>query len=299
MCFATKGIFAKFLYADGWNAASVLVTRSVLALPIISAWTLWRLKPGALRAAPRSALLGAAAAGAFCYYVGSSLDFYALTTLDVGVERVLLFAYPTMVVALYALLRRQLPPRHVLVALGVTYAGIVLVVSGFDLAVLTRNLGGSGLVLACAFTMAVYYLASDRWTGVLGAAVFTVCGSAAATACLVVDYGFRHGLSAAAWPGRDAGLVGALVIVATVVPMLAMAEGVRRLGAERAALVSTVGPPATMLLGAWLLDERLRAAQWIGALLILAGILILEGARTRAPLGTRQPAAGGADGVPR
>jgi drug/metabolite transporter (DMT)-like permease len=81
---------------------------------------------------------------------------------------------------------------------------------------------------------------------------------------------------ASAWNARDLWLLLALVTVATVMPMLAMAEGVRRLGAPRASVVATVGPPTTILLGGWLLDERLRTAQWVGVALIVAGILALE-----------------------
>jgi drug/metabolite transporter (DMT)-like permease len=55
-----------------------------------------------------------------------------------------------------------------------------------------------------------------------------------------------------------------------------MAEGVRRLGAPRASIVSTVGPPLTIFLGNWVLDERLSLPQWIGVLSIVAGILTLE-----------------------
>jgi drug/metabolite transporter (DMT)-like permease len=82
-----------------------------------------------------------------------------------------------------------------------------------------------------------------------------------------------------AWSGRDVALIAGIVVFATIVPMLAMAEGVRRLGAPRASLVSTIGPPTTILLGAWLFGERLHPAQWCGVALIVAGILTLEGAR--------------------
>ena len=141
------------------------------------------------------------------------------------------------------------------------------------------NLAGSGLVLGCALTFAIYYLASDRWTGVLGSAGFTLCASLAATVCLAAFHLVRHGLALGPWQARDAGYFAGLVLIATVLPMLSMAEGVRLIGAERAAVVSTVGPPTTLLLGAWLLDEHLRLAQWLGVALIVAGILILELAR--------------------
>lgn len=228
------------------------------------------------------ALVGAAAAGALCYGLGASLDFYALTLLDVGVERVLLFSYPSMVVVLAALLHRRMPAPRVVAALLVAYLGILLVVSGFDLSILTANLAGAGLVLGCALTMAIYYLASDRWTGVLGSAAFTLCASFAATAFLTGLFVACHGVPRLTFGARDPALLFGLVGVATVLPMLAMAEGVRLLGAARAAIVSSVGPPITLLLGAWLLDERLKAAQWTGVALIVAGILILELAQPQA-----------------
>ena len=49
-----------------------------------------------------------------------------------------------------------------------------------------------------------------------------------------------------------------------------MAEGVRRIGAQRGAVVSTIGPPATIIIAAWLLDERLDGTQIAGVALIMA-----------------------------
>ena len=37
--FASKGVFAKALYADGWSVDSVLVLRALYALPCMAIWT--------------------------------------------------------------------------------------------------------------------------------------------------------------------------------------------------------------------------------------------------------------------
>jgi drug/metabolite transporter (DMT)-like permease len=283
LCFATKGIFAKFLYAEGWDYESVVVVRAVCALPILWAWALWKVGARGMFAGPRRAVLGALGGGVLCYYLGALANFHALTLIDASVERVLLFAYPSIVVLLYALLYRRAPGRRVLAALALTYAGILLVVTGFDLSILRANLAGAGFVLFCALTFALYYLASDRWTPLIGSVAFTVYALTAATACLVVHYAFTGRPHALPIDARAVGLMAGLVLIATVFAMLAMAEGVRRLGAQRAAVVSTVGPPATILLGAWLLDERLTAPQWLGVALIVGGIVVLEAARPKAP----------------
>jgi drug/metabolite transporter (DMT)-like permease len=283
VCFATKGIFAKFLYARGWDFESVLTVRAVLALPIVWAWALWKVGPRALFSPPPDALFGAMAGGFVCYYVGTLFNFYALTLIDASVERVLLFSYPSIVVLLYALLYRRWPGTRVLVALALTYAGILMVVSGLDPSILRANLAGAGFVLVCSLTFAVYYLASDRWTPRIGSIAFTVYALTTATACLVVHYavaGEPHGLPL---DPAIAGQIAGLVLIGTVLAMFSMSEGVRRVGAQRAAVVSTVGPPTTILLGAWLLDERLTPPQWLGVALIVGGIVVLEAVRTTAP----------------
>ena len=55
----------------------------------------------------------------------------------------------------------------------------------------------------------------------------------------------------------------------------------RRIGAQRGSVMSTVGPPTTVLLAFFLLGERLSAWQWLGMVLIVLGILVLDLARTR------------------
>ena len=53
-------------------------------------------------------------------------------------------------------------------------------------------------------------------------------------------------------------------------------EGIRRIGAERAAIISTIGPPATISLAAYLLGESMSGVQLGGAALIIVGILVVE-----------------------
>ena len=67
-----------------------------------------------------------------------------------------------------------------------------------------------------------------------------------------------------------------LVVFATVLPLYFVAEGVRRIGAERAAVASTAGPPAAAVLAIAVLGERLGLTQVIGIALIVGGILVLE-----------------------
>jgi len=253
------------------------------ALPLFWAWVLWRLGPAPLARIEPRLLLASAGAGLVCYHLGALTNFYALTLIDASLERVLLFTYPALVVLARLAMTRRLPERGLVIAIALTWAGTVLAVGGLDPQTLRTNALGALLVLFCALTLVVYFLINEAVARNVSSMVFTALAMSAAGLGLAGHYTVSPGwgalgaVSPSAW-----GLLAALVLVATVVPMFMVAEGVRRIGAQRAALVTTVGPPSTILL-AWLfLGERMMPAQLAGAALILATIAWLEWPRRRA-----------------
>jgi len=274
--FAVKGVFAKLLYAQGWNFESVLCIRAFCALPIMALWARHWIDPGALTRLTRKDVVGFMFAGWFCYYVGAFTDFKALESITASIERVLLFTYPSIIVIMHALQWKTLPQRRTLGALTLTYCGIFLVVTGLDLSILKANLVGSTLVLICAFTSATYYVIGEQVALRIGSTLFTLGALTTATAALGVHYGVSESAHIHPWTQPALVWLVCIVLFSTVIPMLAMAEGVKLLGAPRASIVSTVGPPFTILVGSITLHEMLSLAQWLGVLLIVAGIVILE-----------------------
>jgi drug/metabolite transporter (DMT)-like permease len=272
--FATKGVFSKALWATGVDYATVTALRAVLALPMFAALAIWR--GMSLRAAPRRAVMQAALAGVLCYGFGSLLDFRALELIDVSLERALMFSYPALIVAWYALIRRELPRPKMLIALALTYCGVLLVVGAFDIALWRQNLAGAALVLFCASTTAAYFLLGERSIAHLGSSGFTVIAMAAAALMVISVFLVTHPLQVVAELDlRQWLLLLALAVLCMFVPTLCQAEGIRRLGAQRGSMASTIGPPAAMLLGAALLGEHPGAWQVVGTGLILAGIAVI------------------------
>jgi drug/metabolite transporter (DMT)-like permease len=230
---------------------------------------------------PRAAL-AAAIAGFLCYYVGALLDFQALTMIDASIERVLMFSYPAIVVLFTSVQKRRWPQPAVFAAMLLTYFGIFLSVGGLDGHEVRANALGATLVILAAVTYAVYFMIGERYTREIGSSRFTLFAMSSAAIALVVHYLVRHGIEAlygiapAGWL-----LLAVLGVFVMFVPALMQAEGVRRIGAQRGALVSTAGPPTTILLAWLLLDERMSAWQLTGVALIVGGILVLDLARTR------------------
>ncbi len=281
MLFASKGLFAKALYQRGVGFELLVTVRAVLAMPLF-AWVAWRGGPGSATAAGipplrAHAVWAAVAAGAVCYYVGALVDFWALTMIDASIERVLLFSYPAMVVLIDSCLRRRMPRRGVFAAMVVTYVGIFFAMGGIDVAELRDNLFGAALVLVGALTTAIYFLIGARYTHELGSARFAAIAMGSAALMLALHFVlFRPVGELAALEAPDWTLLVILAIACMFLPGLMQAEGMRRVGAQRAAIGSTVGPPTTIVLAALFFAERLTPWQLVGSAMIVGSVLLLS-----------------------
>ncbi len=283
--FASKGLFGKALYQRGVGFELLVMVRAVIAVPLF-AWFAMRAnapsrsmpegaeKPPPMR--PR-AILAAAIAGITCYYVGALVDFWALTLIDASIERVLLFSYPAIVVLIGSVLSRRAPETRVVIAMVVTYIGIFFAMGGIDFAELRQNLFGASLVLIAALTTAIYFLIGERYTHELGSTRFAAIGMSASALMLVLHFAvFRSFDEFRTLQAYDWVLLVILGTLCMFIPGLLQAEGVRRVGAQRAAIGSTIGPPTTIFLAAIFLGERLNAWQLLGSAMIVGSILVLS-----------------------
>jgi drug/metabolite transporter (DMT)-like permease len=283
--FASKGLFAKALYQRGVGFELLVTVRAVLAVPLF-VWFAVRAnapsrsitegvdKPPPMR--PR-AILAAVIAGITCYYVGAMVDFWALTLIDASIERVLLFSFPAIVVLIGSVLKRRAPEAGVVAALVVTYIGIFFAMGGIDFAELRQNLFGASLVLIAALTTAIYFLLGERYTHELGSTRFAAIGMSAAALMLTLHFiVFRSFDEFRPLQAYDWMLLVILGVFCVFIPGLLQAEGMRRIGAQRAAIGSTIGPPTTIFLAAIFLGERLNAWQLLGSAMIVGSVLVLS-----------------------
>jgi drug/metabolite transporter (DMT)-like permease len=283
MLFASKGIFGKLLYQRGVGFEVLVTVRALLAMPLF-AWLALR-GSGAPRSDARPpirarAFFAAVIAGIVCYYVGALVDFWALMLIDASIERVLLFSYPAMVVLIGAVMDRRAPEARLVWAMLLTYVGIFFAMGGIDVAELRANLFGAALVLIAALTTAVYFLIGARYTRELGSTRFAAIAMISAALMLAVHFMlFRSFDEVRALQGYDWLLLAVLGIACMFVPGLLQAEGMRRVGASRAAIGSTVGPPTTILLAAIFFGERLNAWQILGSVMIVGSVLVLSVAK--------------------
>lgn len=176
VAFSSKAIMVKLAYAYDVNAETLIALRMAFAAPFFIALAVWVHVRANAPAISRRDAWGVLLLGSVGGYVPMWLDFAGLEYVTAGLERVILFLYPTMVVLISAWMFGQRVGRREVYALLVSYVGVVLAV-GNDLAVLKSGAGqtlfGAGLVLVSALSYAGYLVASGRLIPRLGSSAFT------------------------------------------------------------------------------------------------------------------------------
>ena len=278
MAFSAKAVIVKLAYAYAVDAATLLALRMLFSAPFFLLMALWSGRGAAAVSLTRKDWISVALLGFIGYYLASYLDFLGLQYITAGLERLILFLYPTVVVLLSAWLLKKPVRRHHLAALILSYGGIALVFAEnleFGGHASEVALGGA-LVFASGVVYSFYLIGTGEVIGKLGAARFTSYAMLVACAVAMLQFLAAHDLSALALPSEVYWLSLLMAVVSTVIPAWLMSEGIRRTSANHAAMVGSVGPVVTIYLGYRVLNEPISAIQLVGVALVLAGVTLVS-----------------------
>lgn len=282
--FSLKAILVKLAYAwHGVDAIALLALRMLFALPFFLALAWQTRASGARLSAGDWLRLGWL--GLTGYYLASILDFWGLAYITAGLERLILFTYPTLVVVIGAWLGRRRVARREGLALALSYAGIALAFAS-DLRLSTDRaalLLGSGLVFGSAVAYALYLLASGATIARVGARRTAAYAMLISTGLVLAQFVVTQPLAALRQPLSIYGLALAMAVFSTVLPSVLLAEAIKRSGAGRVALIGSAGPIITIYLGVVALGEPATGVQLVGAALVLAGVLLVTRPARTAP----------------
>lgn len=207
------------------------------------------------------------------YAIASFSASFALDRLSSSLYVIIVFLYPSMVV-LYSIFTGRSVPRLVWFGLPLTLIGLFLVAYDFD-AKLSMDLVGFIITLMNAVVMAAYLILSEKFFrnggDKLTGTNWVMTGAMGAGLIMVLFLGFHFPDSLYGWI-----LVLTFGIVATMLPILAMNIGLQYIGAARGSVVITLQPVLTVLLSTLFLHERLSPQQWVGGLLVIAAVVILQ-----------------------
>jgi len=273
--FSAKAILVKLAYLDRVDAVTLLALRMAFSVPFFIGAALWARRQHTEPLSRQDWIL-VLILGLIGYYLASFLDFLGLQYISAGLERLILFLYPTLTVILSALLARRAIGRPVMAAMVVCYAGIALVFF-HDVGTMQGGIVlGASLVFGSTLSYSVYLVGAGHAIARIGAARFTAYAMIVATAASLLQFAATHPVHALDVPARVYELALAMAIFSTLLPVFLLSHAIRRIGSGSTSLIGSVGPVSTILMAYVFLQEGLSALQVAGSALVLAGVLIVS-----------------------
>jgi drug/metabolite transporter (DMT)-like permease len=275
--FSAKAIFVKLAYlGSSVDAVTLLALRMAFSVPFFIGVAIWSRYKHAEPLNTHDKLL-VLALGLIGYYASSFLDFLGLQYISAGLERLILFLYPTMTVILTALIFKRPIGRVTLAAMALCYIGIVFVFLHEAGVKQSGSLAlGASLVFASTLTYSAYLVGAGHAIRRIGATRFTAYAMVVASAASLLQFAVTHPVGALALPARVFEYSIGIAIFSTVLPVFMLSYAIRRIGSGSASLIGAIGPVSTIYMAYLILGEKLSLTQIFGSMLVLAGVLVVS-----------------------
>lgn len=277
VAFSTKAVIVKLVYQYDVDVYTALMLRMVFSLPffIVIAWF--------NRKEPQAADLNKkdyfylVAMGILGYYLSSLFDFIGLKYISTGLERLILFVYPTIVVVITAIIFKKKIQRNEMFALVLTYVG-VLFVFYHDIWSNSKPNGilGATFVFLSTITYAVYLVGSERLIPRFGVKRFTCYAMIVSSIAVIIHCLVVNGFTALNLPWEVYGLSILMALLATVLASLLLSTAIKMIGSGKTSIIGSIGPVSTITLAYFFLGERITVFEIIGTVLVLAGVLTVS-----------------------
>ena len=276
--YSSKAVLVKLAYQYDVDSISLLTLRMLFSLPFYFIILIWRQTgPDKTQKQTPKEWLSVILLGMSGYYVASLLDFLGLQYVSAGLERLILFVYPTMVVLMLAIFYKKKMTRTIWMALVLTYIGISI--AFMDKVTYQQSADlykGAVMIFVAAFAYAVYVVGSGQLVARFGTLRFTSIGMIAAGLMIIIQHGFTDQWALGHFHPQVYFLSLLMAVFATVVPSFLIMEGIKRIGSGNASIISSIGPISTIILAYIFLDERLGIMQIIGTFVVISGVLIIS-----------------------
>jgi drug/metabolite transporter (DMT)-like permease len=207
------------------------------------------------------------------YSMASLLALLSLERLPSSIYVILVFVYPSFVV-IYALVTRKPVPKMWWLGMPLSLVGLALTVFRFGqplqfdlLGILFAILNGLAIAIYMISSESVFKHVQDRQLGT----TWMNTGAMLMGLGLIAVFGFNAPTTLTGWL-----LLAGLGVFATLVPILAMNLGIQMIGAARSSLIATLQPVVAVLIATVFLDDVLTGTQWLGGVLVIIAIVLLQ-----------------------
>lgn len=288
--FSTKAILVKLAYADSAvDAVTMLTLRMIFALPFYIIIGLHRSSYKQNVFFTRKQWVCVLLLGFTGYYLSSLFDFIGLQFVSAGLERLILFIYPTFVLLIGAIVFKQPVNNYQKMAVVLTYLGIAIAFFG-ELKIDSSNPNfyyGTFMIFLCAMAFSIYIVGSGRMIPRTGATKFTSYAMIAAAGGIIIHF-LVTGRSLQHINSHLIIYALLLAVVATVIPTFFISNAINKIGSTNVAIIGSIGPVSTILQAHFILGERIVVGQIIGTILVITGVLLI-GFKSRSNLVSPKP----------
>ena len=276
--FSTKAIFVKLAFKEtGVDAVTLLTLRMLFALPfyLVAAWFSGTNEN--TKSLSKLYWCWIIIMGIFGYYLSSLLDFIGIQYVSAGLERLILFLYPTFAVLINTFLFKAVLSKIQIIALTLTYSGIGLAYFS-EIKNLEQTPGfifGSLMIFLCAITYSIYLVGTGKLVHKTGATRYTAYVMLAATVGVFIHYLITHRITKLQLTPQLTWYAIALAIIATVVPSFLMSNGMKKIGSNNVSIITSVGPVSTIIQAYIFLGEKITLLQIAGTFLVMCGVILI------------------------
>ena len=264
----------KMAYVYEVDTVSLLLLRMAFSLPIYSviAFTT-KLKTAITRKDVRWLVF----LGFIGYYLASYFDFLGLQYIKAGLERLILFVYPTLVLLLSFVFLKERITKFQILGVVITYVGIIVIFySEFSINDNDKLWLGAGLIFLSALTYAGYLVGSGWIIPRFGPKLFTSYAMIVSCVVVIIHYLIVGNFEILNLPTEVYWIGLIMAIFATVIPSYLVSYSIQMLGATNFSIFGSLGPVSTIVLAYIFLGEVLSVTQLIGGLVIIVGIILAE-----------------------
>ena len=268
MGYGLMPLVAKYIYADGVNAMTLVFLRNFLALPVLAVMAFCQQRTLKV---PVKSLGGTAFLAAFGCCITPVLLFSAYNYIPSGTVTTIHFVYPAVVVLIGILFLKKKAQLGTVLSLILCVGGIALFYKpGADF-----HWGGAGIALLSGVTFAIYVvmlpvLRHKAVSGFLFTFYIALCSAVMMAVICLVTGQLALPQSFTGW-----GLCTLFALGVTCGAVMLFQQGTFLIGPEKASILSTFEPITSVVVGVALMGERIGFRDYVGILLVLAASILI------------------------
>jgi drug/metabolite transporter (DMT)-like permease len=273
--FSGKAILVKLCFGYGINPETLIALRMLMALPMFWAVYWWESRRKTM--APISWLDRGKLffLGFLGYFLSSYIDFIGLQYISAGLERIVLYLTPTIVLVISHFLLHKPISRLQWYTLIVGYLGVFVVFIQDASSTGIHAWYGMLLVFASACSYAIYLIGSGEMVRRIGSVRLVVYASSASAFFSILQSTIYNPSAMLEQVAQIYWLSLLNAGLCTVIPMLLIMVAINRIGSPLVAQAGIVGPVSTIFMGYLVLGEPITAVQIGGMLLVIAAMWLL------------------------